>query len=120
MKWIEISPTLEIMQDPVMEAEFGAEKIPVPMPARAMTHDEAAVWAKSRGFRLPTEEEWLLGWGRMNHWGLYEWTSSGELRGGGWVNYPRTLPVSYRYWNLRFVRLDVIGFRCVRDKKQGA
>ncbi len=37
------------------------------------------------------------------------------LRGGSWINFPETLRVSYRHWNVAVNRLSIIGFRLVQD-----
>lgn len=118
MNWIQISDELEIMQDPVMEVDFGITN-PMPMPARGITYKKAEEWSKSHAFRLPTDEEWLLGWRKMNHWGLWEWTSTKQcddykLRGGSWYDLPLFDRVAYRIDFEPKDRFDFIGFRCVR------
>jgi len=122
MKWIKIGGGIEIMQNPVMEKEFGTHN-PQPMPARGMTFLEADTWAKRKSWRLPTEEEWLMGWGKMNHWGLLEWTTTINeeyyvLRGGSWYYLSSNLLASVRLRNLPDLRFILIGFRCVRGSQK--
>ena len=69
-----------------------------------------------------------VGQKQANAWGLYdmlgnvwEWTESSYnsetkvLRGGGWVNYPRYVRASQRYYDRPSIEVDFIGFRCLRD-----
>ena len=116
--WIKISDTVEIMRDPVMESDFGI-KNPHPMPVRAVTQVEAKGWAKKNGWRLPTEAEWLQGWGKMNHWGLWEWVAEkGKLRGGYWDFYQENAACAYRYYYPPRKRNHYFGFRCAREREK--
>lgn len=115
MNWIKLDANTEIMQAPVTIINGGSEQ-----PLRGLTYDAATAYAAERSWRLPTEDEWLAGWKNgMQHWGLYEWTSTIDgplivLRGGSWDLVSSFLMASVRsgfhpgYW------LHFIGFRCVR------
>lgn len=115
IKWIRINDTTEIMTDPVMEEDFGRDH-PLPMPARGMSREDAMAWVGGRGLRLPTEEEWLSGWEKMNHRGLYEWLGNQKdcLRDGS-LYVSSNLLASVRNWIHPGVRNLNIGFRCARD-----
>jgi formylglycine-generating enzyme required for sulfatase activity len=117
MDWIDIGSGVEIMRDPVTEVDMGrSDKT---FPSREVTLAEAEEWAGGRGWRLPTEEEWLRGWGKMNHWGLWEWTTTMEkesavLRGGAWVSYQDYAACAYRFYLHPQYRYSYVGFRCAR------
>jgi len=57
----------------------------------------------------------------------WEWTASRfpgrpdevTLRGSGWGNNPYCLRVSYRHGNPPDIGLDMVGFRCAADPRQG-
>ncbi len=120
--WIGIGD-VEIMTTPVTEEMYTGKRRSgsATVPARGMILAKAEAWAVERGWRLPTDAEWLAGWAAaMQHWGLMEWTAvtaERVLRGGSWFKDSSDLPASVRVRNLPAYWYIGIGFRCVRRRE---
>lgn len=104
-----------MMMDPYPE-EPGSR-----FPRVWLTAYEAEQIAAEQGARLPTSEEYdrLFAVRPWPH-AIYEWSSSRRsgsrsIRGGSWINFPKSARASARVSYDPAKRLDSIGFRLARD-----
>jgi gamma-glutamyl hercynylcysteine S-oxide synthase len=127
-----------VARRPVSVAEFTGAGDP-DTPIVHVTWDEADAFARSRGARLPTEQECAARLGLLGDTGLvWEWTASEftaypgfvahpyreysevffdsgyrVLRGGAWTTHPRIATTSFRNWDLPERRQIFAGLRLV-------
>jgi len=139
---VELAP-FRIARRPVSVAELTGEGDP-DVPACHVSWFEADEHARSRGARLPTEQEWehAARLGLLGDVGLvWEWTASEftgypgfvahpyreysevffdagyrVLRGGAWTTHPRVAATTFRNWDLPQRRQIFAGLRLVEGE----
>lgn len=94
----------------------GIEGEGLHLPKMGISATEADKYCKHNNGRLPTDAE-LKG----QFCPIWEWTSNKEgklriMRGGSWNLNPQYVRVSLRYWIEPTLRIDFIGFRCIKEE----